>query len=134
MRFLDTSYLLDYLDPDREHHDAAGEYINDYGHLTHGASAFVFFEAYRGAIWPQGEREMQRTREAIEWVEPVPLTDAAVQEAARIEFELLNDGDPIGTADTIIAGAVREANGTVVTRDTGFERVSGLSVHNYADD
>lgn len=36
--------------------------------------------------------------------------------------------EPIGPLDTLIAGVVRDAGGTVVTRDDHFERVPELAV------
>lgn len=133
MNFLDSSFILDYLNEDREHHADAEAYLRENEGVAHGTSTAVLFEVYRGSVWPNGPAALKADRELLDWIEAVPLTDAAVADAARIDYELGQEGDPIGLFDTIIAGAVREAGGTIVTRDTGFERVPGLSVHNYAD-
>ncbi len=52
-------------------------------------------------------------------------------EAARIDAELHDAGEPIGALDTLVAGVVREAGGIVVTHDDHFERVDDRDVVRY---
>ncbi|ADJ16949.1 PilT protein domain protein (plasmid) [Halalkalicoccus jeotgali B3] len=47
-----------------------------------------------------------------------------------IEAELLDQGTPINAVDMLIAGIVREAGATIVTRDSDFNRIEGLQVTN----
>lgn len=48
-----------------------------------------------------------------------------------MDAELHGTGEPIGAIDTLIAGVVRAAGGTIVTREAHFERVGGLDVVRY---
>ena len=131
MNFLDTSFVLDYLSSDRGYVDDVEAYLEGHRNVPHGASTAVLFEVYRGAVWPQGTDELDRTKSALEWISPVPLTKEAVVEAACIDYELRSRGEQIGLFDTIIAGAAREAGGTLVSRDHGFARVADLDVIDY---
>lgn len=60
---------------------------------------------------------------AIDWVRVVP-TDGAAREAAQIRDTLRNQGGQIGVPDLLIAGATREAGGTLIARDTDFNRMN----------
>lgn len=122
---LDADFLVDYLDGV----DATREFL-----LAREADAFylptiALFEVYRGEL---PRVSLSTLRSAFDWATPLPFTDAAAGEAARIEAELADRGEPIGARDTMIAGVVREAGGTVVTRNAAhFERVDGLEVTTY---
>ncbi|KYH24895.1 hypothetical protein HAPAU_29870 [Halalkalicoccus paucihalophilus] len=59
----------------------------------------------------------------LDWVEALLGTTAAVREAALTEAELLDQGAPINAVDMLIAGVVREADGTIVTHDGDFEPI-----------
>jgi tRNA(fMet)-specific endonuclease VapC len=56
------------------------------------------------------------------------VTGDAAREAALIEAELLEQGTPINALDMLIAGVVRDAGATLVTRDSDFDSVAGLDV------
>ena len=65
---------------------------------------------------------------ALGWTETLGFTDRAARDAAAIRAALLDNGNMIGVADTLIAGTSWVAGATLVTADDHFERVPGLSV------
>lgn len=123
----DTTFLLDYLDGV----DAARDYLTEYEDKPFFAPALALFEVYRGAARTGGREKVDRVADALDWVEPLPLTDATVREAAVIEAELLDTGEPINLGDTLIAGVCRHNGARLLTRDTHFDRVEDLEVLAY---
>ncbi|MFC7080616.1 PIN domain-containing protein [Halorussus caseinilyticus] len=67
----------------------------------------------------------------LDWVEPLPMTDATAREAALVEAELLDTGNRINLGDVLIAGICRHNGARIVTRDDHFERVQELDVLAY---
>jgi tRNA(fMet)-specific endonuclease VapC len=100
---LDTSYLLDYLDGV----EAARAYLADNRDAPFHAPGLSLFEVYSGAARSGGHEALSRAADSLEWVEPLPLTDAAAREAAMVEAELLDDGERINLGDVLIAGICR---------------------------
>lgn len=125
---LDATFVIDYVDgveATREFHDrhSTGAYY---------VPTVVLFEFYRGEIGPRSSTTLADLRRALDWTRELPFTDSAAGEAAEIETELMARDEGIGARDTMIAGTVREADGTIVTRNAGhFERVDGLDVRTY---
>ncbi|WP_331236301.1 PIN domain-containing protein [Natronorarus salvus] len=64
----------------------------------------------------------------------LPTTPRAAREAALIARGCEVRGTSMDRGDELIAGVVREAGRTLVTRNRDFERVSGLSVLWYANE
>jgi tRNA(fMet)-specific endonuclease VapC len=127
MMCLDTSVLSDYLRSDAAHHDEAASVIEGY-EGTWYAPTPVLWEALRYGAQTQRQDGVRKTAAALDWLEPMPLTPDAAREAALVEAELLDQGTPINALDTLIAGIVREAGATLVTRDADFKRVKGMEV------
>jgi len=123
----DTSFLLDYLDGV----EATAEYLADHEEKPFFAPSLALFEAYRGAARTGGREQIERVVPALDWAEPLPLEDAAAQEAALIEAELLDAGERVNLGDTLIAGVCRHNGARIVTRDRHFDRVQGLEVQQY---
>lgn len=123
----DTSFLLDYLDGV----EATAEYLADHEEKPFFAPSLALFEAYRGAARTGGREQIERVVSALDWAEPLPLGDAAAQEAALIEAELLDAGERVNLGDTLIAGVCRHNGARIVTRDKHFDRVQGLEVQQY---
>lgn len=124
---LDTSFLLDYLDGV----PATAEYLDDHEDKPVHAPSLTLFEVYRGAALTAGRDGIDRVTSGLDWVEPLGLSEPAAREAALIEAELLDDGQPINLGDVLIAGICRHLGARIVTRDGDFDRVEGLSVEGY---
>lgn len=84
-------------------------------------------EVYEG-VFARGDRIDDL---GLTWLTPLPFTETAARETARIAVELDRRGERINYEDVQIAGTVRERDGVLVTRDRDFERVEGLHVERY---
>lgn len=127
MHCLDSSALVDYL----LGADDIGAFVEGHGAEPLFAPTVSLHETFVGAVRTRGDDGLERVREDLDWVEPVALTVDGAAEAAQVDAELHAAGRPIGALDTLIAGMVREVGGTVVTRDSHFERVAALDVFRY---
>lgn len=128
---LDTSFLLDYLDEDRPASADAKSYLEAHPDHEYHLPTVAFFEVLRGGARLRGESGVADLIEQLDWADHLPLTPAGAREAALIDGELASEGAEINLGDVLIAGSVREAGGTMVTRDNHFERVEGLDVESY---
>lgn len=123
----DTTFLLDYLDGV----EATAAYLDRHGDKPLLAPSLSLFEVYRGVARTGGRDQIERVAAGLDWVEPLPVTEPAVREAALVEAELLAAGDPVNLGDTLIAGVCRHNGARLVTRDEDFERVGSLDVDSY---
>lgn len=117
----DTDVLIDFLagrDPGAER--VALE-------LAHGllrTTAVTRFELLSGARNPSQESAIRHVLAAIP---TLALDQEAADHAARIQRNLQRAGEPIGMADSLIAGIVLSHGATLLTRNRRhFARVSGL--------
>jgi len=127
MNRLDTSALVDYLHGT----DAMAAFLEANQERPLFAPTVALHEVFVGAARLRGVEDVEDAREDLDWVEPLELTADGAAEAALIEAELEDAGAKIEAMDTLIAGVVREAGGTLVTRDSHFDRVAGLDVQTY---
>ena len=125
MIFLDSSVLADYL----RGHDYAGEYINEHESVALHTSSIIMWDLFYGALnHSSSSKTIETVTESLSWLEVAPFTFEDAAEAAAIREELYSNGTPIPVPDMLLAGTVRQADGTVVTRDDDFEEVPNLSV------
>lgn len=125
MIFLDSSILADYL----RGRDYAGEYIREHESTTFHTSSIIMWELFYGALnHDSPSRTIETVAESLSWVEVVPFTLGDAAEAASVRDELYSNGTPIPVPDMLLAGAARQAGGTVVTKDSDFEQVPDLPV------
>src|ERR1700722_13899964 len=90
--------------------------------------------AFRAEGSPQRDRNILRLRQALDAWKLWLVDTAAAFEYGRIAFELKTIGRPMGQNDIMIAAIARSlGNTTVVTMDTDFTAVPGLSVENWAE-
>lgn len=123
----DISFLLDYLDGV----EAAADYLDEHEEKPLFAPSLALFEVYRGAARTGGRDNLERVASSLDWLEPLPLSDPAAREAARIEAALLDTGDRINLGDTLIAGICRHHGARIVMRDEHFDRIDDLEVTDY---
>lgn len=89
------------------------------------------FEMLSGA---RGAREIQIVSELLDSIKIVPLDISAADRAALARRTLESKGVGIGMADSLIAGIVLHAGGTLLTRNRRhFERVEGLDLARLSD-
>lgn len=124
---LDASFLVDYLDGT----DAAGDFLDANEDRPFFAPTPALFEVYRGGARSAGVDGIERIDSSLEWIDPLPLTVESAREAALVEAELLDAGEPINLGDVIIAGICRVNGAELVTRDDHYDRIEGLRVRTY---
>ncbi|MBX3166656.1 MAG: type II toxin-antitoxin system VapC family toxin [Candidatus Eremiobacteraeota bacterium] len=84
------------------------------------------FELLSGARRPL---QRQRIDALLAAMVILPLDRDAANRAASIRLQLEAEGNPIGTADYLVAGIALEHKAILLTRNRGyFERVAGLSL------
>jgi tRNA(fMet)-specific endonuclease VapC len=82
------------------------------------------FELLSGAKTP---KQLARLVQLLAAVPSLGLDDAAADAASEIRRSLERSGNPIGMADSLIAGIVTANGGTLLTRNRRhFERVPGI--------
>jgi predicted nucleic acid-binding protein len=127
--YLDSSFLIDYVNGDEE---AALDYLEGHPNDRFHVPTVVLFELYLGAVNSgAGVERMEVIRRGLHWAEIDPLGEDDAMEAALIRGELAEAGEQINLADVLIAGAARHAGETIVTRDADFEGVEGLETEGY---
>lgn len=130
MNALDTSFLVDYLHGEEE----VREFVAEHEHEPLFAPTVALFEVFVGAARTRGAEGIDEARDDLSWVNELGLSVESAAEAALVDAELHERGEPVGLADTLIAGIVRNAGGTLVTGDGHFENVSGLEVERYVQE
>lgn len=122
MNCLDSSFLIDLFDEDE---DAVSFLEGTDGELF--VPTICLAEIYEGFVRLDNEEKLG----TLDWATPLVYNEAAALETGRIVVALERAGTPIKYANAQIAGTVRAADGTLVTRDEEFERVSDLDVQTY---
>lgn len=127
----DTSFLLDYLDEDRQAATDAKAFLEANADAEYAIPAVAYFEVLRGGARLRGPDGVADLEAQLNWADRLALTPESAREAALVDAELADAGAEINLGDALIAGSVRETGGTVLTRDDHFERVEGLAVETY---
>lgn len=127
MKVLDSSFCADFL----RGREPAKEYRLDHQEESLVLPSVGFYEMYHGAV--KEGRDPRQVDEHLPWVEYIDHERAHALEGARIREELESNGQRIQHPDMLLAGVARSLDVPVVTADTGFERVDGLSVENYGE-
>ena len=127
MIVFDSTFLVDYLNEE----DAAAAFLEAHTGKPFFAPSLALFEAYRGAAQSAGRDGVERVTTALDWIEPLDLTEPVAREAATIEAELLEEGNPINLGDVLIAAVCRHNGGQLVTRDADFDAVDDLEILSY---
>ena len=117
----DTDVLIDFLAGAQPTAALVG------GELGRGSlhtTAISRFELLSGA---RNARQESTVRELLAAISTLPLDEESADVAAGVRRALERDGNPIGMADSLIAGIVLARRGTLLTRNQRhFGRVPGL--------
>jgi tRNA(fMet)-specific endonuclease VapC len=125
---LDSSFLIDLLSGKpvavlkARELDAAGEPR----FLTAPAAAEVLLGGYF-----LGGPYHSRTKSLVDSLTILPLDRESAHEAGRLGAELARRGTPMGGADLFVAAITMRHGERLLTRDSSFRRVPGLSVESY---
>ena len=122
MIIADTDVLIDYLAGKGE--ADAVERLLRRGALR--TTVISRFELLSGAKNP---KQLAHLVQLLAAVPSLGLDDAAADAASEIRRTLEQSGNPIGMADSLIAGIVTSIGGTLLTRNRRhFERVPGIKL------
>ena len=115
MTFLDSSVIIDMLNGV----DSTVEFVQEQGepYLT---SSLCILEVLDGKIG-SGTTDVVSARQDFDGVHSLELTENVSLEAARIQDELLDDGQRMATRDLFIAATARSTGDHLVVADTDFE-------------
>jgi len=115
MTFLDSSVIIDML----QGVDSTVEFVQQEGepYLT---SSICILEVLDGKLG-SGSTDVVSVRQDFSGVRSLDLTENISLEAARIQDELLNDGQRMATRDLLIAATARSTGDHLVVADSDFE-------------
>lgn len=130
MNCLDSSFVVDFLDPERDHHEAAVAWMDERSDEPLATPAVCAFEVLRGTARAGDDR----FDAAVGFLRTLTVLnfglDAAIA-AGNLDGCLHSDGSPPGARDTLVASPAREHGYTLVTGDRDFADVPGLDVAFY---
>jgi tRNA(fMet)-specific endonuclease VapC len=122
MTIADTDVLIDYL-AGRGEAEAVERFLS---RGTLRTTVISRFELLSGA---KNTKQLARLVQLLGAVPSLELDDAAADAASEIRRGLERAGEPIGMADSLIAGIVVSNGGTLLTRNRRhFERVPGIKL------
>ncbi len=124
MNVVDTDILIDFL----RGRDPGAEWVEQALRTGPGLATTVVtrFELLAGVRTPQERETVEALLDALV---SLPLHDRAAERAAAIRRDLGQGGRGVGMANSLIAGIVLAAGGSLITRNTQhFGRVPELVV------
>jgi tRNA(fMet)-specific endonuclease VapC len=127
MKILDSSFCADFL----RGRESAKAYRLDHPKESMVLTSVGSYELYHGAL--KEGRDPALVDDDLPWVEEIEFTKAHAQEASRIRQELEDKGQRIQHPDMMVAGVARYLDVPVVTADSGFRRIDGLTVENHRE-
>jgi len=131
MLCLESSLLIDALDPDRDGHDDARNLLDRHRNRPLFIPTICVWEVLRGPAANGHADAIAETAGALEFGFRLPFDAAAAREAAEIEAEQMAAGDPLNVRDYAVAGTVRHYGGRIVTRDDRFAAITDLDAMTY---
>ena len=114
MTFLDTSTIIQYLRGDAD----VREYIE--GREPWLTSTICVFEVLNGRLG-SSNTDIVQVRQDFAGVQAIELSETVAIEAARLQDELVSDGDRLATADVLVAATARSTGDELVVADSDFE-------------
>jgi len=127
-RLLDTTIVIDLL----KGSDNAVEKIRslqESGDML-ATAAPCLAEVVRGTRF-SGKLEREAAEGLLRQLEVLPVDERSARLAGEIAAETTRRGKEVGLIDCLIAGVAIVQEATLVTRDTDFSRIPGLSLETY---
>ena len=119
----DTDVLIDFL---ADHEPGAGRVAMELERGQLATTVITRFELLSGARTTRQERTL---RDFLDTFPALPLSQSASDRAAAVKRLLERQGQSIGMADSLIAGIVLTAAGSLLTRNIHhFRRVPDLTL------
>jgi predicted nucleic acid-binding protein len=124
---LDSSFLVDFLDPEQTHHEAARGWMEQRTGEQFTTPAICAFEVLRGTA-RAGDDRFDRAVGFLRSLDVLALGLEGAIAAGDLDGRLHADGVPLSARDTLVASPARKHGYTLVTRDRDFAEVPGLDV------
>lgn len=130
MNCLDSSFVVDFLDPEQDHHDDAVEWMEEHAEEELAVPSVCAFEVVRGTARASEDR-FERAAGFLRTLSVLELDLETAIAAGDLDGRLHADGTPLGARDTLVATPAVEHGYALVTRDRDFEGVPELAVEFY---
>lgn len=130
MNCLDSSFLVDFLDPETVHHEQAVAWMEAHREEALAVPAICAFEVLRGTA-RAGDERFDRATGFLRTLAVLDLDLETAIAAGDLDGTLHAEGTPLGARDTLVATPAAEHGYTLVTRDRDFEIVESLDVTFY---
>ena len=127
MNCLDSSFLVDFLDPERADHDAAKAWIAGRPDEGLATPAVCAFEVRRGTA-RVGDDRFDPAVGFLRTLDVLELGLAGAVTAGTLDGRLHADGVSLSAREALVASPAREHGDTLVTRDRDFADVPVLDV------
>jgi len=130
---LDSSFVVDFLDPEQEHHDDAVSWLRSRSEEPLVVPVICAFEVLRGTA-RAGEDRFER---AVGFLRTTTVLELGLQgaiSAGDLDGRLHSAGAPLSARDTLVAAPALEVGAPLATRDRNFQAVPELSVALYDAD
>jgi predicted nucleic acid-binding protein len=127
---LDSSFVVDFLDSEQDHHEHAVEWMQAHGEEELAVPAICAFEVLRGTARAGDDR----FDSAVGFLRTLTLLDLTLDgaiAAGGLDGRLHADGTSLGARDTLAASPARGHGYTLVTRDRDFEDVPDIDIAFY---
>jgi predicted nucleic acid-binding protein len=119
---VDSSFLIDRLRRGEDPLVELAQFSDEYDFFTCGV---VSVEVLRGMKLPKAHARMSQFLGCMSYV---PTTSAVWERVAQLAWELDRAGRIMQVTDMVIAVSAMQADAAVLTMDSDFHRVPGLSV------
>jgi len=114
MTFLDSSVIVESL----RGNETVIEYLD--GKEPLNTSTICVFEVVDGYLG-RGNTEVVSARQDFAGIRALDLTEPIALEAARLQDEMMSDGDRLATTDLLVAATARSTGDELVVADSDFQ-------------
>jgi tRNA(fMet)-specific endonuclease VapC len=128
MYALDASFVIDVIRGERGAAEKVAS-MESVGELA-AVPAPALAEVLIGAYFSGGET-LRRTLQFAAAVSVAETDHTVATEAGRMGAELLKRGESLPLPDLLVAATAKVRGQVLLTRDSGFARIPGLTVENY---
>lgn len=130
MKFIDTSFLIDFIRGKVQDNDLIEELETTGPHIT---NTIVQFEFLSGGYGSRNKTEISIRKKLLERFIILPVDETAAEEAAILYADLKKKGEMIGQADILIVGTMKSRKITeIVSRNVQhFVKIEGINVRSW---
>lgn len=128
MQCVDTSFCIDLAKGDPPAIAVAEQLDSLQERIAIPAPALTEFLV---GAFARGGKRLEAALRITSRMEVLPVSEAIALEAARIGGRAIQDGTPVGTLDLLVAATAKVHGLQILTRDTEFGSIPGLSIRTY---